>query len=256
MPGNSWLASFISPRRPLRKRKSQKLSLERLESRLAPATWTQLTNLMPESGQTLMLLSNGSVLVGAGSDFASKDWFQLTPNSAGSYINGTYTQLASSNLERLFYASNVLPDGRVFVLGGEYSGPTTTQNWTNRGEIYNPVTNSWSPIANFPQSSFGDDPSEVLSDGTVLAGYLSGPQTYLYHPATNTWTATGTKLRGDSSDEETWVKLPPTGLQTDGDILSFDVFNAGHAQKYRAQNPATGATSNTWIDAGTVPVTL
>jgi len=36
---------------------------------------------------------------------------------------------------------------------------------TNTGEIYNPATNSWATIANFPQSQFGDDPSTLLPDG-------------------------------------------------------------------------------------------
>src|SRR5262249_7986076 len=87
-------------------------------------------------------------------------------------------------------------------------------------------------------------------NGDVLAGYLSGPQTYIYHPATNTWTATGNKLTNDNSDEETWVKLP------DGSVLSYDVCtndptgcSRGHAQRYV---PSSG----TWVDSGTVPVPL
>src|SRR5581483_8578314 len=59
---------------------------------------------------------------------------------------------------------------------------------------------------------------------------------------------TGTKLRNDASDEETWVMLP------DGSILSYDVFGspstgAGHAQRYV---PSSGQ----WVDAGSVPVPL
>src|SRR5262249_33978946 len=155
-----------------------------------------------------------------------------------------WSSRASMGLERLYFGSNVLPDGRVLVVGGEYSGPSGTANFTNTGEIYNPVTNSWSNIANFPQSQFGDDPTMVLPDGRVLGGYISGPQTYIYNPATNTWTPAGTKLRDDRSDEETWVKLP------DDSILSYDIFasistGVGHAQRYV---PAT----NTWVDAGTV----
>ena len=149
---------------------------------------------------------------------------------------------------RLYFASNVLPTDQVFVVGGEYSGPSGTQNWANTGEIYNVVTNTWTPITNFPRTQFGDDPSEVLPNGNVLAGYLSGPQTYIYNPSNNTWSQAGTKLRSDRSDEETWVKLP------DGSILSYDIFasissGVGHAQRYI---PST----NTWVDAGTVPVQL
>ena len=35
-----------------------------------------------------------------------------------SYINGTFSPLAPMGLERLFFHSNVLPSGKVFVLGG------------------------------------------------------------------------------------------------------------------------------------------
>src|SRR5262249_48188844 len=78
-------------------------------------------------------------------------------------------------------------------------------------------------------------------------GYLHGPQTYIYNPAMNQWSFAANKLRGDSSDEETWLKLP------DNSILTYEIFTQGattaHAQRYI---PA----SNTWVDAGTVPVLL
>ena len=63
----------------------------------------------------------------------------------------------------------------------------------------------------------------------ILAGYLSGPQTYLYNIASNTWTQTGTKKNNDRSDEEGWVKLP------DDSILSYDVFvNTGNSSRHGA----------------------
>jgi len=71
----------------------------------------------------------------------------------------------------------------VFLVGGEYSGPSGASNWINSGEIYDPVANSWSPTATFPQSQFGDDPTEILPNGNILAGYLSGAQTYIYNPS-------------------------------------------------------------------------
>jgi hypothetical protein len=144
------------------------------------------------------------------------------------------------HFSRLYFGSNVLPDGRVFVQGGEYS---SAGSFTRTGEIYDPVANSWSDSQNFPQSQFGDDPTVLLRDGRVLAGYLSGPQTYLYDPSTNSWSQTGTKLANDRSDEETWLMLP------DGSVLTYDVFNNGHAQRYV---PSSG----TWVDAGNVPVAL
>ncbi len=215
----------------------------------APGTWTALTNTAPLSSGgigTMMLLSDGRVLAEGGG--VSKNWYILTPDATGDYINGTWSTAASMSLQRLWFGSNVLPSGNVFLVGGEYSGPAGQTNWVNSGQIYNTVTNTWSNIPNFPQSQFGDDPTIVLPSGKILAGYLSGSQTYLYNPASNTWSQTGTKLYGDQSDEETWVKLP------DGSVLSYEAWaspasGTGSAQRYI---PSTG----TWVDAGTVPVPL
>jgi uncharacterized repeat protein (TIGR01451 family) len=216
--------------------------LEPLEMRaLLAGTWTALANGAPNSIGTMELLTNGTVMAqGAG---VSNNWYSLTPDSTGSYVNGTWSSLANMSLQRLYTATNVLKDGRVFELGGEYSGPNGTNNWINSGEIYNPVSNSWSSIPNFPQSQFGDDPSMQLPDGRVLVGYLSGPQTYIYDPVANSWSQAATKLDSDRSDEETWVKLP------DDSILTYDVFNTSHAQRYI---PST----NQWVETGTVPVAL
>ncbi len=196
----------------------------------------------------MMLLSDGRVMAQGGAGNASKQWSALTPDATGNYVNGTWAPLPSMGLERLYMGSNVLPSGKVFVVGGEYSGPATTQNFTPTGEIYDPIANTWTAIPDFPQVNFGDDPTMLLPNGKILAGFLSGPQTYLYDPAANSWTQTGTKLRGDASDEETWVLLK------DGSVLSYDVFSSvntgiGHAQRYF---PSTG----TWADAGIVPVPL
>src|SRR5262245_1508595 len=208
-------------------------------------TWTQ-TTLAPTSIGTMMLLSDGRVMAQGGG--VTKSWYQLRPDANGSYVNGTWTPLASMSLERLYFGSNILPSGKVFLVGGEYSGPSGTANWTNTGEIYDPVANSWSPIAPFPQSSFGDGQTEILPDGRILAGYLSGTQTYIYHPATNSWTFAADKLHNDKNNEENWALLP------DSSILSYDVWSSiaegiGHAQHYV---PST----NTWVDAGIVPVAL
>ena len=60
----------------------------------------------------------------------------------------------------------------------------------------------------------------LLPNGTVLTGYILGAQTYIYDPVADTWTATGTKLRGDRSDEEGFELMP------NGNILSYDVFSS------------------------------
>ena len=208
-------------------------------------TWTNVTA-APVALGTMMLLPNGNVMAQAAG--VTNTWYQLTPSPTGGYTTGTWASQASMSTQRLYFASNVLSSDNVFLVGGEYSGSSGAENLNNTGEIYNSVANTWSPTATFPQSSFGDDPSETLPNGNVLTGYIFGPQTYIYNPTANTWTAAGTKLRSDRSDEEAWTKLP------DGSILSYDVFaspptGAGYAQRYI---PST----NTWVDAGSVPVPL
>ncbi len=230
---------------------SRRLRFEPLETRrllTTIGTWTSLTSTSP-GAQVALLEPDGSVMYQVGANNNTTTWSRLAPNSSGSYANGTTTALASMNVGRLFFGSAVLPSGQTWVIGGEYS---TQASFTNTAEIFTPATGSggpgtWTNTASFPDSQFGDDPVEVLSSTQVLAGDINSASTYLYNPTTNTWTQTGTKLRGDESDEETWIKLP------DGSILSYDVFSSistgvFHAQRYI---PSTG----TWVDASNLSTT-
>ncbi len=89
---------------------------------LSPAaTWTSLANSAPSGAGTMILLTDGTVMI-EHSDHTH--WMRLTPDAQGSYVNGTWTQNAINpmNTGRLYFASNVLPDGRVWVFGGESLG--------------------------------------------------------------------------------------------------------------------------------------
>jgi hypothetical protein len=242
--GNSKKSSGLAAKRKAR------LQVETLEERAVPAgAWTPLAHAFPGSGvaQMLMLLSDGTVMVQdsahAGEGAASSAWYQLTPDSTGSYMNGTWSQLASMHTARLFIASNVLPDGRVFILGGQYTG-AGNNNYTNTGEIYDPVANTWTSIPNFPESTYGSGPSEVLPSGQVLVVSSNGPQTYLYDPARNLWLATGSQLRYNYAFYDTWVKLP------DGSILSYDTVSSIADNRFEAERyiPSTGQ----WVDASSL----
>src|SRR2546427_1792656 len=105
---------------------------------------------------------------------------------------------------RLYYASAVLADGRVFVAGGEYSDAGSE---TNTAEIYNPLTNTWTVISGPPAwPRIGDAACCVLTDGKVLLGNLDDKRTAIYDPAAGTWAAGPNK--NDRSSEETWTLLP------------------------------------------------
>src|ERR1700674_4671298 len=108
------------------------------------ASWTPLTNPPPAlSVGSMMLLTDGTVFAQSGDDLQT--WLKLTPDAHGSYVNGTWTTLAPMSIPRLYFTSNVLQNGRVWVLGGEYTGPYLDPNWASSAEIYDPVRDSWSP---------------------------------------------------------------------------------------------------------------
>src|SRR3954452_14764729 len=121
-----------SRRRPIRKLRSParpslrgQPALELLEDRLVPAgTWQTLSPTNPGAGpngtQAVMLLSDGTVAVQEGADADTDTWFRLTPDLTGSYATGTWSPLDSMNDTRLFFTTALLPDARLFAVGGEY----------------------------------------------------------------------------------------------------------------------------------------
>ncbi|HEV3203635.1 MAG TPA: kelch repeat-containing protein [Gemmataceae bacterium] len=215
------------------------LMLELLEARtLLAGSWTPLVNPAPGVIATTLLLSDGTVMAHASvEENPSRDWYQLTPDASGSYVNGSWSQLASMQNTRVYYPSQVLPDGRVLIMGGEYG------NGANTAEVFDPLANSWTSTPNGPLGDIGDTPSEILPDGRVLLSYRFDGRNNIYDPVSNTWTAAATKLRNTRSDEESWVLLP------DQTILTVEVFNVPHAQKYIP-------SENRWVDAGNLPFSL
>jgi uncharacterized repeat protein (TIGR01451 family) len=222
---------------------TRRFGLESLEPRLVmTGTWTPVANLATQLDTLgkLALLTDGSVLAPKVGNGGTTTTEKLTPDSNGSYVNGTWTALAPLTVARSHASELMLPDGRVLVIAG-VTNP-------NSGEIYNPLTNVWSSIAPLPES-FYDAPAMVLPNGKVLVGSISSPQTYIYDPDTDTWSSGPGKIYGDSSDHESWTELPGGG------ILSYDVnANPGEAQQLdvSSSDPAQWH----WVDAGTVPVPL
>jgi hypothetical protein len=49
---------------------------------------------------------------------------------------------------RRYYASGMLKDGRIIIVGGEQDGDTIQD--TNKGEIYDPVADTWTAIRRRP----------------------------------------------------------------------------------------------------------
>ncbi|MCW3123583.1 MAG: type sorting protein, partial [Flavipsychrobacter sp.] len=203
-------------------------------------TWTPIaTNAPHYNAGVMLLLTDGTVLCKTSSGPGQGNrWDKLTPNATGSYVNGTWSTIAPMADDRLYFSSNVLRDGRVYVAGGEYGAGG------DNSEVYDPLTNTWTPcpsiIAGLPGIS--DANSEVLPDGRILQAVVSAgtKKNYIWDPATNTYTPTANCLRTDN--EASWVKLP------DESVLFVDNYGTT-SERYI---PAT----NTWVNDGTVPVSL
>jgi hypothetical protein len=215
---------------------------------LAPGSpWQLLTNQPPvldyaDCGPgNPILLTDGTVML---QDDGCQDWWKLTPDEFGSYVNGTWTQLASTpaGYSPLYHSSAVLPDGRVIIEGGEYN--FLNPAWTPLGAIYDPVANTWTPVS--PPSFFrgfgphpqtiGDAQSVVLFDGTYMQANCCTDQAALLDLNTLTWSPTGSG-KFDINDEEGWTLLPNKKVLTvDAYVGSYDPTG----MNFELYNPASG----------------
>ena len=216
-------------------------------------SWQPLNNQPSFDVGAVLLLTDGSImavsepncLTCTSTDYSS--WYKLTPDKNGSYVNGTWSQIASfpAGYAPLYFGSAVLTDGRVLVEGGEYNCATGTCNavWTNQGAIYDPLTNKWTNV-NPPSGwkTIGDAQAVVLANGTLMQANCCTKEQALFNASSLTWTATGAG-KFDINDEEGWNLLPNGKVLTvDGYVFQYDA-SGTNSELY---NPATGS----WTSAG------
>jgi len=209
-------------------------------------TWTPLVNQPSFAASNPLLLTDGTVIA---HNACSPDWWRLTPDATGSYVNGTWKSIASmpSGYGPLYFSSAVLPDGRVIVEGGEYNFCQPV--WTTLGAIFDPVANSWAAV-NPPAGwkTIGDAQGAVLANGTFMLANCCTPEAALLDARRLTWTPTGAG-KATVNDEEGWTLLP------DGRLLTVDAYVFDYVAKgtnSEVYDPATG----TWTTAGSTIVQL
>jgi hypothetical protein len=204
-------------------------------------TWTKLTNKSPISAGTALLLTDGRVLV---QEYSSNVYYTLTPDITGSYINGTWTKVAAgpSDYGPLYYASAVLPDDRVVVIGGEYNFGGEEE--TNKGAIYDPVANTWTALA-APAgwNNIGDGQSVILENGTLVIGSCCVQEMASLNASTLAWTILPVTGKADNYNEEGWTLLP------NGSILTADTLDGTNSELFIP-------SKNKWVSAGSTVVPL
>jgi hypothetical protein len=194
--------------------------------------FTPLANQPPELGYLSLLLTDGSIMMQSINDAGV--FYNLTPDSQGSYVNGTWRRLSSPPAGYAPYdsAQAVLADGRVLFVGGEYNQnvyklPFAPSGLTNMSAVYDPIADRWTMIGAPPGVPYiGDSPSAVLPDGSFVFGTKLGRTMWRLDPVSLTWVSEPATGKADDFAEEGWTLLPG------GDFLTIDVGNPRHAEHY------------------------
>ncbi len=283
-------------------------------ARAQTGNWNNLANAFPGNGNTAnaagqvpatirgpdtaLLLTDGSVIM---HDICTEHWYRLLPLNTGtfanSYINGQWSATAVGDNASiasmigvtgepanrpygpLFYASQVLADGRVIVNGGEadYSqqsgNPLAFRCSTNpavdltKGSLYNPQTNTWVPVTPPPGwATIGDAASVLLGVNNITGGYsassymlqnccdagLVGQQAAVASITGNNvaWTITSAG-KADANNEEGWALL------ANGQVLTVDTHPCNNPGVCNPTNTERfDPAQNQWLNAGQTPTTL
>lgn len=228
------------------------LGLLTVLSGTAHAKWTVTKT--PAHLINCLLLTDGSVMC---LEAFTNQWHRLFPDINGSYATGTWAATKpmpdgfdtsgsctpSCTYAPFWFASAVLPDGRLVVVGGIVNNHDFF--WTDIGFMYDPVLDTWSFQLKvpFPTGHVGSA-TVVLDDGTMLMARsdLDDFDIAAFDPATLTFKALGPTNKQDSNDVEHWNILP------DGRVLTVDTRIESQFELY---DPAT----NSW-SFGPTPVNL
>jgi hypothetical protein len=198
---------------------------------------TDPNNPVPASGGPFnhLLLTDGSILVQNTGYWNTNEMWKLTPDIYGSYINGTWTQIAPLPYIPVANSKAVLADGRVIYIGGEYTNWDFEFTLTNEGAIYDPVTNTWTSITgpdffnndyptwegNNSEHPVGDSANVILEDGTFMLHDKMSKQAAIWNPKNSylpTWTEVGTSTKQYLNSEEGWTLLP------NGKVLTINTY--------------------------------
>ena len=143
----------------------------------ASGTWTLTRPMVRSSGGGGTLLQDGRVLDIFGAQLYDP-------------ANGTWTATGKKNNQGSGAGAALLSDGKVLVAGGRafttsIDGKSIDEHDLDSAEVYDPVTGSWTAIANM-HAKAQTTTAFVQPDGKVLV--VGSHSAEVYDPATGTWT--------------------------------------------------------------------
>jgi len=199
-------------------------------------SWTPLVNRPSVSSiQLMVLMTDGSVMVHTFDDIQT--WVKLTPDAKGSYVNGKWVTLGKMITPRLYFASQVLQNGNLWVMGGEYTGPFEDPNWGPQAEIYDPLTNTWAEAASDPpQAGCGVVP--VTSSVSLTTGSAAVEGIYSTFRILPGWTVAGPGIPANTTvvrvNSSTSVTLSAQATASGPAVVQF----AGNATSCFGDDPS------------------
>jgi hypothetical protein len=160
----------------------------------APNSWTATDALSaPRFDGVAAPLPGERILVAGGTDQTG-----AAVNTAEIYnaFTNTWSQAANMSTPRALSTAIALPDGRVLVAGGQ-TVVSDASSALASGEVYNPASNTWTPVTNSMSSPRGRHVAVLLGTGKVLLAGGNGTTAAgnasadLYDPATNSFAPAG-----------------------------------------------------------------
>lgn len=116
----------------------------------------------------------GKILHAGGSpsyqqSYATRNAAIITIGESG--VNATVQELAPMNSTRAFHNSVVLPDGGVFIVGGQtYAVPFSDGNSSLTPELWDPATTAFTQLATGPTPRNYHSVALLMPNGTVFSG--------------------------------------------------------------------------------------
>jgi N-acetylneuraminic acid mutarotase len=208
-----------------------------------PATgiWTETGGLSAaRSLHTATLLGNGKVLVAGGQGANVADFTSAELYDAGT---GTWAATGLLNAARDGHTATLLPGGTVLVTGGQqhvaFGGEVLSS-----AEIYNPVTELWTPSGSLNSARYTAT-ATLLHSGCVVvtggfdAGGLALSSSEFYDPSAGSWSSTNPL--GTPRDVHSATLLPNGQVLVAGGLGDGGVY-LGSAELY---DPASGQWTTT-----------
>jgi hypothetical protein len=213
-------------------------------------SWTSVTNTMSTSRGLFapaVLMPSGKVLIPGGSGNTG-----VTKADVYDPATNSFEPAAPMTSPRARACAAPLPNGDVLVAGGVVGLLQPTQS----AEVYDPRTDSWTPVRNGMSSPRAECGAAVLPDGRVIVagGLSSSPNptptetatTDIYDPNTNSFTP-------GPAMPHARAQFDVAPLSGEGVVVTGGVTNPGLGVAADASTDVYLASANRWIQASDLP---